>query len=435
MNAKRFFSIIILFILYFISLLNTQAYNKIKSRDLIANILLELNCQNISDSINLYAYDEKSMWHQYTINKYNHISNISPNYIKAIKLKLSSKILKEYDIFYRAKIENYGWLDWGRNGDIVGTTNISDNIQCIQIKLISREQIPNLETSNHNYSAIIDTSNEKIEKTGGCRSRVIAIGEGENKKFFKAPETKISSSNLKAWNMVGVPTEGFVDSKIRNVATTRLAQLFGIEHLIAHSQSVKVKINSKYIKGILMDAAPGSDFYSFKEISNKAIAPSFQKSLCSLELFDAICAQADRVPWNYSILYSNSGEALDLVAYDNDLSFGLKTNLKDFSLCDSFIIDNHGRLSLPYLDQDLAKRVLQVTNNHIENALYNLLPKEYITATQKRLMAIKKAINHTILLNKNFTISNHKWNKKTIDEELSLKKFTYLKFFYHCLNR
>ncbi len=43
-----------------------------------------------------------------------------------------------YDIYYRVHVEDYGWLDWAKNGGIAGTTGLAKQLEAIEIKLVKR---------------------------------------------------------------------------------------------------------------------------------------------------------------------------------------------------------------------------------------------------------------------------------------------------------
>lgn len=61
----------------------------------------------------------------------------------------------EWNIFYRSHVQNIGWQNWVRNGQLSGTTGQSLRMEAIQIKI--EREIP-LNSINQNPFAIFSTS-------------------------------------------------------------------------------------------------------------------------------------------------------------------------------------------------------------------------------------------------------------------------------------
>lgn len=53
--------------------------------------------------------------------------------MEAIQIQLLGEASKQYDIYYRVHIQNYGWLDWAKNGAISGSIGDSLGIEAINI--------------------------------------------------------------------------------------------------------------------------------------------------------------------------------------------------------------------------------------------------------------------------------------------------------------
>ena len=47
--------------------------------------------------------------------------------MEAIKIKLTDEMEKQYDIYYRVHVQEFGWLGWAKNGQIAGTTGYGYN--------------------------------------------------------------------------------------------------------------------------------------------------------------------------------------------------------------------------------------------------------------------------------------------------------------------
>ncbi len=145
--------------------------------------------------------------------------------------------------------------------------------------------------------------------------------------FEKICYKKYISSEF-AKNYCNIPLDANQNLSIRNVATTKMAELLSVQDLIANSIRVNIQNkNGEILEGILMDCADGIE--SEKLIHKKIkIEPSMQRDLTSLQVFDSICGQCDRFYKNYNIVLSSKGTAIGLCAFDNDWSFSLDTDMK-----------------------------------------------------------------------------------------------------------
>ncbi len=286
---------------------------------------------------------------------------------------------------------------------------------------------------------IVDITNKKISSFEGSSTIGLIIGEGKDRKYFKESEKIINKeagikrlkdkrleANISKYcnlcryiKVTNIPVDKGQNIAIRNVATTFIAEFFELSHLIAKSRYVTlVKNKNPYKTGSYMDLAKGCEFFKFKAKGNKAIMPSLQRDLTSLQILDAICAQGDRVPWNYCVISDNKGRAIGVQAYDNDISFGLKTDLtRDIGWL-PHLIKSNGEINLPHMDKGLAEKIMRTESSDIQNVLSGLLDPDYITATQKRLKQIKEGIKKSSKNKADFLIEKNLWNKNTINDEL-----------------
>ncbi|MCL2311047.1 MAG: hypothetical protein FWC41_00970 [Firmicutes bacterium] len=219
-----------------------------------------------------------------------------------------------------------------------------------------------------------------------------------------------------------IPFDKGQDLTIRNLATSKMAKLLKIESLIANSICVKLQMkNCETLEGILMDLAEGINLKDdiLKNKTEIKITPSMQKNLTSLQIFDSICGQCDRVAHNYNIITNEKGEAVGLCAFDNDWSFSLDTDMQKGRTWLPPIIDKNGKIKLPHIDIELANNVLLLNDEIIKETLTEILDEEYIIATQNRVKQIQKAIKLSISCNEKFLLNDNEWNNETIQEELT----------------
>lgn len=53
-------------------------------------------------------------------------------------MKPTNELAEHYDNYYRAHVQDEGWLGWAKNGEIAGTTGFGRRIEAIEVKLVER---------------------------------------------------------------------------------------------------------------------------------------------------------------------------------------------------------------------------------------------------------------------------------------------------------
>lgn len=116
----------------------------------------------------------------------------------------------------------------------------------------------------------------------------------------------------------------------RNVATSRLSQLFGISNIISDSRTCFVKNEDSLVKGNLMEDAKGTTYYELAErCQDENIKVVYSKEaisqLFTMQMFDLICGQIDRHYNNFRVqTKEKDGKVVitGIIGIDNDMSFG-----------------------------------------------------------------------------------------------------------------
>ena len=199
---------------------------------------------------------------------------------------------------------------------------------------------------------------------------------------------------------------GDVNFSRRNVATSRMANLLGLGHLVARSQTAEVydEKTKSTIRGNLMDGAVGTDYDGMMDDKMKAKAAAsdlspltgaFQRDLTSLQVLDVLCGQVDRHGNNLLYQKDEAGNLTGLQAIDNDASFGLNEDVLHTSVArrqDRRVYDPDGNMVLPYMDKALADRIMELEPEVVTFALQDLLRESEINAAVRRLQLIQNAI-------------------------------------------
>ncbi len=386
-------------------------------------------CVSDSDSIRYSTLRKGEDW-KTTLTDIENASKVGSN-LEAVKMELNSGLRDSYNIFYRVYLQNYGWLGWARNGETAGSIDANLNVQQVQVKIVRNDIVPQLEPSPVKATLVFDATRQAIAPSDGCRSKVLAIGTGNKKKFFKAPEYNVKNGINKDLWVDTLSIRENTDTKIRNVSASRIEKLLGLSDVIAKSEyAILRRRGLPDVQGALIDNVEnGMDWFPFRAMNNKTISPSLQHSLSNLMVFDGLIGQVDRVPWNYSLMLSdNMKRALRVVGYDQDCTFG---NIRDLSPHGWFpgLVAADNKLTLPHMDKRLANRILKVSDNQIRATLFDTLEPEYIEATISRWNQLKSAIKNTASTNPHFLLNASEWSQKTINDELSCPYGTYLKMF------
>ncbi len=212
---------------------------------------------------------------------------------------------------------------------------------------------------------------------------------------------------------LGLDKQDKVNMSRRNVATSRVANLLGLGHLVAKSETAELydRATGAVIQGNLMEGAKGEmDGKKFMAEANKSrivgsvnihATGGFQRDLVSLQVLDVICGQMDRHAGNFFVSRNAEGELDKVQGIDNDAAFG--TNLyaasgKAGEKNDRGIYsmpDENGETSgllIPYMDKKLAETIRALDPDMLRFALKDLLKDEEIEAAVKRLELTKSAI-------------------------------------------
>lgn len=218
-----------------------------------------------------------------------------------------------------------------------------------------------------------------------------------------------------------------VNMSKRNVAASRIANLFGVGELIAQSETANLKdADNTERSGNFMQAAQGilgsqtymnfhrkeyqeyrkKNFYSknpgISRVDNY-LTPKFLKSLTSLQVLDNLMSQSDRHKNNYMVEQNAKRELGGVQGIDNDFSFSHTVYFGNASggfahgrsVFHGKITEENGdeaELSLPYMDKALAERILTVKETDVRMILADVLEQGAVDAFCKRLKIMQGAI-------------------------------------------
>ena len=206
---------------------------------------------------------------------------------------------------------------------------------------------------------------------------------------------------------------------VKQIATYKMAKLFGIDFLVVKSEFVKLITDYGEKFGVLTDKAAGISGEKINK-TDLTIDPKFQRALTNLQILDTITNEQDHNPLNCSFQVEN-GRLIGLTAFDNEGCFGLNTNLKR-GLCWNVVsplLTENNRINLPHVDKALATKLLAVNSDDIVKILKGLLSDDQIDSCVKRFEALKSALADTISQDSNYLLDDKNWSFDTILQEIS----------------
>lgn len=213
----------------------------------------------------------------------------------------------------------------------------------------------------------------------------------------------------------------------RNVATSRLANALGIGDVVVQSELATLQGNGEApMSGILMQKAPGksamdaldedygeealdtADPYTiFRQLKTtvsdvrRLFSPQFLHTLTNLQVLDALAGQTDRHTGNYFVERTASGQLGAVHGIDNEMAFGLDTfgailrNSNEPARMGNYgfnFLTSDGEIRLPYMDKQLADRIMALTPQDLQLLLGDVLEKPYLTALCVRVREAQAAI-------------------------------------------
>lgn len=107
--------------------------------------------------------------------------------LEAVQLRLSSQLSPYYEIYYRAHVEDLGWLDWTKDGFAAGTTGLGKRLEALQIRLqVKSSEAPGA-TSNSYTSEDLWSDVRVLSSTPSGREVGIGISTVKGRGYVFLP--------------------------------------------------------------------------------------------------------------------------------------------------------------------------------------------------------------------------------------------------------
>ncbi|MBR6390557.1 MAG: hypothetical protein IKS16_04355 [Lachnospiraceae bacterium] len=248
---------------------------------------------------------------------------------------------------------------------------------------------------NRTFNKDIDISEEDMETAG----QIILEWNDDCSKRVMANTMKISARIRH-----GRPLSD------RNVVTSRLATLLGIQSMVCDSRTATIRMGGKVIEGNLMEDTGGEETGKKK----RAYTQNAISQLFMVNTFDFICGQTDRHFANFHAKVKG-GDYDDIRCLDNDMAFGdLKsTNIGNRSYNRIMPVTEMSLMGLPV---SFVNRMMAIDRPYLDQALGDILDKGELDALEDRLNYVKMRI--VDMANER---QDTKWDDKT--KKLSYKGY------------
>ena len=214
----------------------------------------------------------------------------------------------------------------------------------------------------------------------------------------------------------------------RNVATSRMAFVFGMPSLVVASNKTTLHKHGTPLKdgnGIAMSQAKGVPYYDvwMKAGGNRAniiYTPDAMQQLSCLQLFDTLCGQCDRHYGNYYADYKEENGKFIITGIqgiDNDLSFG---NLQYKHIASEqnnrlpAFEDDQGNCSLTLLDKKMVETMRALKKADLGYYLGDILEPAYIDAMWNRMENMLKTIERSLQKKTSFLLEKEQWKDDTV---------------------
>ncbi len=146
--------------------------------------------------------------------------------LEAMTINLTDDMDKQYDIYYRANVEGYGWLDWASNGQTAGTIGAGKRLEAYEVKLVKKGQAApgktdtpfvtaqDIQANAGNPGIPPSTANNQGVRDFSQLSKIIFLDPGHGGKDSGAAYFGISEKNL------NLSVSKLIEQKLENAGYT-----------------------------------------------------------------------------------------------------------------------------------------------------------------------------------------------------------------------
>lgn len=235
---------------------------------------------------------------------------------------------------------------------------------------------------------------------GGSKSQLQPVtyqdaDQGTKSGFFKR-EIALHEKREVQEDSVGIPVVN-PNLGARSIAMYKLDQLLSagvtakVEYAVRNGElgTVIEKAKGQEARSLNWSIQPANTGRDGKVRAND---PVLQQCLNKLQILDAIAGQLDRHSGNYYIQRdANSGDVTGVTGIDLDMAFGKNMNDPTVGTPTSQTAKEYRGVPKIF-DEQMANKILSITDTQVHDAIDGLLSKEEVAATVSRFQHIKSSI-------------------------------------------
>lgn len=271
------------------------------------------------------------------------------------------------------------------------------NLASLQDQKVSQQKIAQAQARVEKLTQQLDAANDTLESLGLTLSTLPEEVSDELKEGLESTAYDLT-------NMVNVRDLELTEGQRydhRNSAMSAVAGLMGMNKLIARSENMKfLDEDGNEVEGTFMEFADGLDLHGkdglkeFNKVADDPFAPPCKAlpRIADLQAFDYLCGNVDRHGGNMSYKVDENGKFVDIVAFDNDTSFGtLPIDPKTGRFRQAGIQD------LKVISKPMSRKLMSLTPEMLKFSLRGRgLTDPEIQASCDRLAELQQAIRNGI---------------------------------------
>ncbi|MBP3260997.1 hypothetical protein [Pseudobutyrivibrio sp.] len=225
----------------------------------------------------------------------------------------------------------------------------------------------------------------------------------------------------------------------RNVSTSRVAERLEMQDTVAKSETILMTAeDGSMINANEMEEAGQMTLYDCLAKAEKwkcpvKYRPQALRQTWELQVLDLICGQVDRHANNYSATYSTEGSGDNKIlyiesikAFDNDMSFGIKTLSAMNKGTQARALISGGRISVPFLPKSFYENIMNYSSELAAHDQLDIRSRDEIRSLQQRLEQIKAQLAKLVKDGKlKLLDSEADWEKAANDYYANWKKRMY----------
>lgn len=168
----------------------------------LKKIRIKTTLKGLTGSVKYKANIVGSGWTAYVADG----KKVKAGNIQAVRIKLTGKLAKYYDVYYRVNVQELGWLGWAKNTASAGSTDMHLAARGYQVKLVLKDggSAPSQSkyafvNKKNNYVAAVNTMLDATAKKTSANSKYLILVSRTYNRLNIYQKSNGSWKRIKAW--------------------------------------------------------------------------------------------------------------------------------------------------------------------------------------------------------------------------------------------